>query len=99
VRVAKGSIQGKVMLKGRGEPGLSVQIDGPGGPKPVTSAAAGSFEFKELDPGAYTLRASGAVRNKLYRSKPLAVTVEPPPAAAATVTLELESQSAAGSPP
>lgn len=58
VRVAKGGIQGKVVLKGRGEPGLSVQIDGPGAPQPVTSAAGGSFEFKELDPGAYTLRAS-----------------------------------------
>ena len=95
VQIAKGSIRGKVTLDGRGERGLTVEIDGPSAPRPVTSAADGAFEFKNLDPGQYTLRSSGAVRNRLYRTKPTPVTVEAPPAAAATVTLELESRSAA----
>ena len=88
--VAKNSIQGRVLLEGLGEDGVSVWLDGPGERKAATSKAGGAFEFVELEPGDYTLQASGPVRNRAYRSEALKVSVQSPPAPAASVTLQLK---------
>jgi len=88
--VAKNSIQGRVILEGLGEAGVSVWLDGPGDRKAATSKASGAFEFVDLEPGDYTLQASGPVRNRAYRSEALKVSVQSPPAPAASVTLQLK---------
>lgn len=87
---AKSQISGRVTLDGRGERGLTIRLDGPTPAGPVRSGKDGRFEFKQLEPGSYTLRAEGAVRNQLYRAEPQPVAVEPPPAPAPRVTLELQ---------
>jgi hypothetical protein len=87
---AKNGIRGRVVLNGRGEAGVTVQVDGPGAPAPKTSGSDGVFQFDQLDPGSYTVRASGAVRNRLYRADPQPVVVEPPPAETPRVTVELK---------
>ena len=87
---AKSQISGRVTLDGRGERGLTIRLDGPTPAGPVRSGKDGRFEFKQLEPGSYTLRAEGAVRNQLYRAEPQPVAVEPPPAPAPRVTLELK---------
>ncbi len=87
---AKNGIRGRVMLNGRGEAGVSVQLDGPAAPAPTTSGKDGSFQFDQLDAGSYTVRASGAVRNRLYRADPQPVVVDPPPAEPPRITIELK---------
>jgi protocatechuate 3,4-dioxygenase beta subunit len=39
-------------------PGATVSLSGPGGSKAAVSGADGSYSFADLQPGAYTLRAS-----------------------------------------
>lgn len=87
---AKGSIRGTVKLDGRGEQGVTVSADGPGGPAPVRSGADGTFVFPDLEPGEYKVSARGAVRNRTRTAAPASVTVPPPPAEPPTVTLELK---------
>ena len=88
--VAKNTIQGRVMLEGLGEAGVSVWLDGPGDRKTATSKAGGAFEITDVEPGGYTVQASGPVRNRAYRSEPVTVAVQSPPAPAASVTLQLK---------
>jgi len=88
--VAKNTIAGRVMLEGLGEAGVSVWLDGPGDRKTATSKTGGSFEFVDVEPGDYTLQASGPVRNRAYRSEAVKVSVQSPPAPAASVTLQLK---------
>ena len=88
--VAKNTIAGRVMLEGLGEAGVSVWLDGPGDRKTATSKAGGSFEFVDVEPGDYSLQASGPVRNRAYRSEAVKVSVQSPPAPAASVTLQLK---------
>jgi hypothetical protein len=88
--VAKNSIEGRVTLKGRGEEGVPVTIDGPGAPKPTRSGKDGKFKFSDLEPGDYKLQAQGPVRNQTYKSEVSPVTVAAPPAPASSATLELK---------
>ncbi len=88
--VAKNSIEGRVTLKGRGEEGVPVTIDGPGAPKPTRSGKDGTFKFSDLEPGDYKLQAQGPVRNQTYKSEVSPVTVAAPPAPASSATLELK---------
>ena len=90
VKPAKGSITGRVTLKGNGEADVTVRIDGPNAPPPARSGRDGTFSFTDLDPGSYTLKATGPVRNKTYSSEATPATVAAPPAPTATVTLELK---------
>jgi tRNA(Met) C34 N-acetyltransferase TmcA len=46
--------------------------------------------FRDLDPGTYTLKAAGPVRNRSYTSEATTAVVTPPPAPAPNVTLELK---------
>jgi len=88
--VAKGSIEGRVTLKDRGEPNVTVRIDGPNAPAPVRSGTDGRFTFSGLDPGTYTLKAVGPVRNRTCASEATPAVVAAPPAPPAKVTLELK---------
>jgi hypothetical protein len=88
--VAKNTISGRVMLEGLGEAGVSVWLDGPANRKTATSKAGGAFEFVDVEPGDDTLQASGAVRNRAYRSEAVKVAVQSPPAPAASVMLQLK---------
>lgn len=90
VKPAKGSITGRVTLKGHGEADVTVRIDGPNAPPPARSGRDGTFSFTDLDPGSYTLKATGPVRNRTYSSEATPATVAAPPAPTATVTLELK---------
>jgi hypothetical protein len=89
-KVAKGSIRGAVKLDGRGEPGVMVSADGPGGPSPVRSGVDGSFTFSDLEPGEYRISARGVVRNRSRTAAPTSVVVPAPPVESPTVTLELK---------
>jgi len=90
VAVAKGQINGKVVLQNRGERNVLVRIDGPNAPPPQRSGADGVFTFRDLDPGTYTLKATGPVRNRSYSSEATPAVVAAPPAPAPNVTLELK---------
>ena len=90
VAVAKGQINGRVVLQNRGERNVLVRIDGPNAPPPQRSGADGAFTFRDLDPGTYTLKAAGPVRNRSYTSEATPAVVTPPPAPAPNVTLELK---------
>jgi hypothetical protein len=87
---AKNGIRGKVVLNGLAEEGVLVSLSGPGEPSTVTSGTGGVFQFPDLDPGEYTLRATGAVRNRTYSSPEAKVSVEAPPTAEVSVTLQLK---------
>jgi hypothetical protein len=89
-KAAKGSIRGAVKLDGRGESGVTVSADGPGGPPAVRSGADGSFTFPDLEPGEYKISARGVVRNRTRAAAPISVAVPAPPAESPTVTLELK---------
>lgn len=89
-KVAKGSIRGVVKLDGRGEAGVTVSADGPGGPPAVRSGADGSFTFPDLEPGEYKISARGVVRNRTRAAAPISVAVPAPPAESPTATLELK---------
>jgi len=67
-----------------------VRIDGPNAPPAQRSGADGAFTFRDLDPGTYTLKAAGPVRNRSYTSEATTAVVTPPPAPAPNVTLELK---------
>lgn len=88
--VAKGSIRGVVKLDGRGEAGVTVSADGPGGPPAVRSGADGSFTFPDLEPGEYKISARGVVLNRTRAAAPISVVVPAPPAESPTATLELK---------
>lgn len=90
VAVAKGQINGKVVLQNRGERNVLVRIDGPNAPPPQRSGADGVFTFRDLDPGTYTLKATGPVRNRSYSSEATPAVVAAPPAPSPNVTLELK---------
>jgi len=87
---AKNGIRGKVVLNGRGEDGVVVSLTGPGAPMTMTSGTNGVFQFPDLDPGDYTLQASGAVRNRTYSAPEAKVSVAAPPAPEVNVTLQLK---------
>jgi len=89
-KAAKGAVRGKVVLDGRGESGVTVSADGPGGPPAVRSGADGSFTFPDLEPGEYRISARGVVRNRTRAAAPTSVVVPAPPAESPTVTLELK---------
>ena len=84
------SLTGKVMLSGRGEPDLPVVLSGPGGDRTARTRQGGVFRFDDLEPGQYKASVQAAVRNRMRKAEPTAVTVEAAPAAAASVTLELK---------
>jgi len=84
------SLTGKVMLSGRGEPDLPVMLSGPGGDRTARTRQGGVFRFDDLEPGQYKASVQAAVRNRMRKAEPTAVTVEAAPAAAASVTLELK---------
>jgi len=86
----RNAIVGKLLLAGRGEPGLTVTLTGPGGPYTVRSGADGGFRFQDLEPGEYKASSRGPIRNRNYRAEPVSVTVAPAPAAPSSVTLELK---------
>jgi len=88
--VAKNGIRGKVMLNGLAEEGVLVSLSGQGPPTVMTSGADGVFEFPDLDPGEYMLQATGAVRNRSYRSEEAKVSVQAPPAPEVNITLQLK---------
>ena len=88
--VAKNGIRGKVVLNGLAEEGVLVSLSGPGEPSVVTSGTNGVFQFPDLEPGEYTLQATGAVRNRTYRSEEAKVSVEAPPASEVSITLQLK---------
>lgn len=90
VAAAKGQINGRVVLANRGERGVLVRIDGPNAPPAQRSGADGKFTFSNLDPGNYTLKAAGPVRNNSYASDATPAVVAAPPAPAPNVTLELK---------
>ena len=90
VAVAKGQINGRVVLQNRGERNVLVRIDGPNAPPAQRSGTNGGFTFRDLDPGTYTLKAAGPVRNRSYTSEATTAVVAPPPAPAPNVTLELK---------
>ena len=89
-KAAKGSVRGLVKLDGRGEAGVTVSADGPGGPPAVRSGADGSFTFSDLEPGEYKISARGVVRNRTRTAAPISVVVPAPPAESPTATLELK---------
>ena len=84
------SLTGKVMLSGRGEPDLPVVLSGPGGDRTARTRQGGVFRFDDLEAGQYKASVQAAVRNRMRKAEPTAVTVEAAPAAAASVTLELK---------
>ena len=84
------SLTGKVMLSGRGEPDLPVVLSGPGGDRTARTRQGGVFRFDDLEPGQYKASVQAAVRNRMCKAEPTAVTIEAAPAAAASVTLELK---------
>ena len=84
------SLTGKVMLSGRGEPDLPVVLSGPGGDRTTKTRAGGVFRFDDLEPGQYKASVQAAVRNRMRKAEPAAVTIEAAPAPAASVTLELK---------
>jgi hypothetical protein len=87
----RNAIVGRVTLGGRPQPGVSVTIDGPGGPPPVTSGPDGSFTAGGLEPGEYRVSVpETTVKNRLYKAAPQPVVVAPAPAKPATVTVTLE---------
>ena len=90
VVAAKGQINGRVVLQNRGERNVLVRIDGPNAPPAQRSGTNGAFTFRDLDPGTYTLKAAGPVRNRSYTSEATTAVVTPPPAPAPNVTLELK---------
>ena len=67
-----------------------MSLSGPGEPTTMTSGTGGVFQFPDLDPGEYTLQATGAVRNRTYSSQEAKVSVEVPPAPEVSVTLQLK---------
>jgi len=90
VEVAKGRIEGRVLLNGRGEANVPVTITGPGKLPSVKSGKDGAFVIPDLNAGEYELKAEGVVRNVTYTSKAQTVKVELPPAPLTSVILELE---------
>jgi hypothetical protein len=84
------SLTGKVVLSGRGEPDLPVVLSGPGGDRTTKTRAGGVFRFDDLEPGQYKASVQAAVRNRMRKAEPAAVTIEAAPAPAASVTLELK---------
>jgi hypothetical protein len=87
---AKGRIEGRVTLDGRGEAGVPVVVSGPTGTPGVTTGKDGQFVISDLEAGEYELKASGVVRNVTHSSEPKKVTVELPPAAPVKVMIELQ---------
>jgi hypothetical protein len=87
---AKGRIEGRVTLDGRGEAGVPVVVSGPAGAPGVITGKDGQFVISDLEAGEYELKASGVVRNVTHSSEPKKVTVELPPAAPVKVMIELQ---------
>jgi hypothetical protein len=88
----RNAIHGSVTRGGQGQPGVTVQIAGAGAPGPATTGPDGSFSFSGLDPGQYELRVpETSLKNRLYKSAPVSVTVNPAPSPPTTgVELRLE---------
>jgi hypothetical protein len=87
----RNAIVGRVTLGGRPQPGVTVTIDGPGGPPPATSGPDGTFTVGGLEPGEYRVSIpETTVKNRLYKAGPQPVVVAPSPARPATVTVPLE---------
>lgn len=87
---AKGRIEGRVLLDGRGEANVPVIVTGPGAPAAVRSGKDGSFLITGLEAGDYELKASGVIRNVTHASEPQKVKVDLPPAPPVSVTIELK---------
>jgi hypothetical protein len=87
---AKGRIEGRVLLDGRGEANVPVMVTGPGTPAAVKSGKDGSFLITGLEAGDYELKASGVIRNVTHASEPQKVKVDLPPAPPVSVTIELK---------
>lgn len=88
--VAKGRIQGRVVLDGRGEANVSVSVAGPGAPTELKSGKDGVFLITDLEAGEYELRAAGVVRNVTHTSDAQKVKVELPPAPPVSVVIQLK---------
>ena len=88
--VAKGRIEGRVVLDGRGEANVPITVSGPGTVPAVKSGKDGVFVIPDLEAGDYELKANGVVRNVTYTSAAQKVKVELPPAPVSSVTIELE---------
>ena len=86
----RNAVTGTVMADGRGEPGVKVTLNGPGGERTITSGPGGNFRFEDLEPGAYKVSAGGPVRNRVRKAPVQDVTLPPSPAPPAVVTLVLE---------
>ncbi len=57
--VYNSSISGRVVAGGVGLEGVTVQLDGPGGPKQDMTGSEGAYGFAELADGSYTVSISG----------------------------------------
>lgn len=89
-KAAKGRIEGRVVLDGRGEENVPVTISGPGAPPSVKTGKDGAFAVTGLEPGDYELKADGVVRNVTHTSESQKVKVELPPAPPVNVVIELK---------
>lgn len=87
---AKGRIEGRVILDGRGEENVPVTISGPGAPPSVRTGKDGGFAVTGLEAGEYELKAAGVVRNVTHTSESQKVKVELPPAPPVNVVIELK---------
>jgi hypothetical protein len=88
--IAKGRIEGRVILDGRGEANVPIMVSGPGKIPAVVSGKDGVFVIPDLDAGEYELKAEGVVRNVTHSSDAQKVKVELPPAPVSSLTIELK---------
>ena len=87
---AKGRIQGRVVLDGRGEANVPVSVAGAGAPTEVKSGEDGVFVITGLEAGDYELKAAGVVRNVTHTSDAQKVKVELPPSPPVSVVIQLK---------